>query len=329
MDNTVTANPGSNAGSESAGPSTALDSPSNLNFWEPEDDQAKPEASEERIEKATEPDEATEGGQEADTGEEPETQAEPAAQKLADDTLIDLGDGGEKVSLRELKDRGLRERDYRLKTAQNGETTRRLQGEASRLQQSVNALADYLASALPPEPDPSLLYGTAEQRQWFHDQDAMFKAAQAKLHEVLQHAHTAQTVQTEVNQVERQQRLNLAAETLAGDPDVGAMIRDNAKAKQFFETAYKAAESAGYSRQELQAYTDPRAFKMAWLAGIGQQALAARAKAQAKVEKVPPVVAPQKAQQSPNAAASRKNKEAWARLNKSGSIHDAMSIDFD
>lgn len=326
MDNTVTANPGSNAGSESAGPSTALDSPENLNFWEPEDDQAKPEGSEQRIEKATETDEATEGGQESDTGEEHEEQAEPAGVKLADDTLIDLGDGGEKVSLRELKDRGLRERDYQLKRANDAAVARQVRSQAESLQNSVNALADYLASRLPPEPDPTLAY---TDFQSYGQQKAVFEAAQAELHSVLQFAHQTQTVQTEVSQVERAQRLNQAAEYLAADPDVGSLIRDNAKAKQFFETAYKAAESAGYSRQELQAYTDPRAFKMAYLAGIGQQALAARAKANSKVEKVPPVVAPQRAQQAPGAAVSKRSKEASARLTKSGSIHDAMRIDFD
>lgn len=324
MDNSVTANPGSNAGSESAGPSTALDSPENLNFWEPEDDQAKPEVSEQRIEKATETDEATEGGQESDTGEEHDEQAEPAAQKLTDDTLVDLGD--EKVSLREIKDRGLRERDYRLKTAQVGETTRKLQSEATRLQQSVNALADYLASRLPAEPDPTLAY---TDFQAYGQQKAVFEAAQAELHSVLQFAHQSQAVNNEVSQVERVQRLNMAAETLAADPDVGSLIRDQAKAKQFFETAYKAAEANGYSRQELQSYTDPRAFKMAWLAGIGKQALDARAKANSKVERVPPVVAPQKAQQGQNAVVGRRSKEASARLNKTGSIHDAMRIDFD
>lgn len=325
MDNTVTANPGSNAGSESAGPSTALDSPENLTFWEPEDDQAKPEVSAERIEKATETDEATEGGQESDTGEEPEEQAEPAAVKLTDDTLVDLGD--EKVSLREIKDRGLRERDYQLKRANDAAVARQVRSQAENLQQSVTALADYLASALPPEPDPALLYGTPEQRQWFHDQDAMFKAAQAKLHEVLQHSRTAQAVQNEVSQVERAQRLNMAAETLAADPDVGSLIRDQAKAKQFFETAYKAAEANGFSRQELQAYTDPRAFKMAYLAGLGKQWLEARAKANSKVERVPPVVAPQKGKQ-PNSA-DRRNQEAMARLRKSGSKSDALKVDFE
>ena len=99
--------------------------------------------------------------------------------------------------------------------------------------------------------------------------------------------------------------------------------------EQLVDEAYSAAEAAGYSRQELQAYTDPRAFKMAWLAGIGQQALAAKAKAQAKVEKAPPVVAPQKAQQGQKAVVTRRSQQASARLNKSGSIHDAMGIDFD
>ena len=327
MENAVAANPGESAGSQSAGPSTALDNPSNLNFWEPDEEQASPSPeTSDGNDQASEPAETTEGGQEAEAGET-EQQAEPEAHKLPDDALIDLGD--EKVTLRELKDRGLRDKDYRFKTERTKKELDAVRSQAGALQQSVNALADYLASALPPEPDPSLLYGTTEQRQYFHDQNAIYQAAQAKLHEVLQHAHAAQAVQSEVSQVERAQRLNLAAETLAADPDVGSLIRDNAKAKQFFETAYKAAEAAGYSRQELQAYTDPRAFKMAYLAGIGQQALAARAKAQAKVEKVPPVVAPQRAQQAPGAAVSKRSREASARLSKSGSIYDAMKIDFD
>lgn len=325
MDNTVTANPGSDAGSESAGPSTALDNPSNLNFWEPEDDQAKPEDSGERIEKATEPVETAEGGQEAEADDTDQEQAaEPAAHTLGDDALIDIG--GEKVTLRELKDRGLREKDYRQKTMQTGEMSRAVRSQAERLQQSVNALAELVASRLPPEPDPSLAY---TDYQTYAQQKAIFDATQAELHAVLQHAHQAQAVSNELSQVERTQRLNLAAETLASDPEVGAQIRDPAKARQFFDTAYKAAEAAGYSRQELQAYTDPRAFKMAWLAGIGQQALAAKAKAQAKVEKAPPVVAPQKAQQGQKAVVTRRSQQASARLNKSGSIHDAMGIDFD
>ncbi len=327
MDNPVAANPGESAGSQSAEPSTALDSPSNLNFWEPEDDQANPSPeTSDGIAQASEPAETTEGGQEAEA-DDTEQVAEPAAHKLTDDALIDLGD--EKVSLRELKDRGLRDKDYRYKTEAVKNERTAVRQQAERLQQSVNALAELLASELPSEPDPSLLYGTPEQRQWFHDQNAIYQATQAKLHQVLQHAHTAQTVTGEVDQAERAQRLNLAAETLASDPEVGAQIRDPAKARQFFETAYKAAEAAGYSRQELQAYTDPRAFKMAWLAGIGQQALAAKAKAQAKVEKAPPVVAPQKAQQGQKAVASRRSQQASTRLNKSGSIHDAMGIDFD
>ena len=229
-------------------------------------------------------------------------------------------------SLRELKDRGLRERDYQLKRARDAESARHVQSQAERLQQSVNALAELVASRMPSEPDPSLAY---TDYQAYAQQKAIFDATQAELHAVLQHAHQAQAVSNELSQVERTQRLNLAAETLASDPEVGAQIRDPAKARQFFETAYKAAEAAGYSRQELQAYTDPRAFKMAWLAGIGQQALAAKAKAQAKVEKAPPVVAPQKAQQGQKAVVTRRSQQASARLNESGSIHDAMGIDFD
>lgn len=325
MENPVAANPGESAGSQSAEPSTALDNPSNLDFWEPGDEPANPESDgSDGIAQASEPAETTEGGQEAEAGTE-EAADDGDKPAISDDYELDLG-GGEKATIKELKLRGLREKDYRYKTENLSREVVQVKSQAANLQQSVNALADYLTSRLPPEPDPSLAY---TDFQTYGQQKAIFEAAQAELHSVLQFAHQTQAVQTEVSQVERTQRLNMAAEYLAQDPDVGSQIRDPAKGKQFFETAYKAAEAAGYTRQELQAYTDPRAFKMAYLAGIGQQALAARAKAQTKVQNVPPVNAPNKARAAPNAAETRRNQEAMARLRKSSSKADALRVDFD
>jgi hypothetical protein len=54
----------------------------------------------------------------------------------------------------------------------------------------------------------------------------------------------------------------------------------------------------------------------------------AKAKVAQKVEKVPPVVPPKRAQQK-NAAQIRSNQDAMRRLSRTGSIHDALGVDFD
>ena len=58
------------------------------------------------------------------------------------------------------------------------------------------------------------------------------------------------------------------------------------------------------------------------------KAEAARKTVAKKVENVPPVVPGKKAQQA-GAATVRANKDAMSRLSRTGSINDAMSIDFD
>jgi len=63
-------------------------------------------------------------------------------------------------------------------------------------------------------------------------------------------------------------------------------------------------------------------------AGDARAAEAARTKAAQKVVNVPPVAA-QRRQGGPNAVKTRANQEALTRLNRSGSIKDAMAVDFD
>jgi cysteinyl-tRNA synthetase len=94
---------------------------------------------------------------------------------------------------------------------------------------------------------------------------------------------------------------------------------------KFFETVSAAAREFGVSAQELDAITDHRYYAALHYAAIGRRALAARAKAQEKVKDAPPVAAPKRAKAVP----ASNNRDAMAKLARSGSIRDAMRVDWD
>ena len=75
--------------------------------------------------------------------------------------------------------------------------------------------------------------------------------------------------------------------------------------------------------------TDHRLFALAHYAKIGMEAQKAKATAAKKVASVPPVSPPKKAALSGDAQVARKNIEAMRRLSRTGSIADAMAVDFD
>ena len=82
----------------------------------------------------------------------------------------------------------------------------------------------------------------------------------------------------------------------------------------------------GFTAQELQQATDHRLFKLAHWARKGMAAEKARAAAKAKAQAAPPV-APHKPGQGARAASG--NAEAMRKLSRTGSLKDALAVDFD
>ncbi|WP_234835258.1 hypothetical protein [Sinorhizobium meliloti] len=78
----------------------------------------------------------------------------------------------------------------------------------------------------------------------------------------------------------------------------------------------------------MQGFTDHRYFKVMHYAMLGLQAEQAKSKALTKVANAPPATAKAKPNGPVNPQA-RKNQDAMKRLSKTGSIKDAMSIDFE
>ncbi|OWK26290.1 hypothetical protein AJ87_02905 [Rhizobium yanglingense] len=78
----------------------------------------------------------------------------------------------------------------------------------------------------------------------------------------------------------------------------------------------------------MQGFTDHRYFKVMHYAMLGLQAEQAKNKAMTKVANAPPATAKPKPNGAVNPQA-RKSQDAMKRLSKTGSIKDAMSIDFE
>lgn len=315
------------AGSDSVRPSLSLDDAAALDFDDPLEDtneteqEAQSESGTDEAEgqESDEIDANADGDDEAEA-EEPGEEDEASTPEPGDDVSITLN--GEKLTLNELKRGYLREGDYTRKTQVISQKEKNLDALSSRVISTVNAVADFLVRQIPAAPDPSLAMTDPGK---FVQQKAMHEAAVAQVNALLSQAGEAKTV---ANELTVQQRADLLREENAKLAESFPTTVTDEGRKKFFDEAATAAKELGYSDDEIKAVADHRMFKLAHYAMLGLRAEQAKAKAKQKVASVPPV-APQKRQQGANASHAAKNREAMKRLARTGSIADALAIDFD
>jgi regulator of replication initiation timing len=306
------------SGIDSAEPSDALDNPANLNFGEPEEDQANEEVEQTGTETDSETDAPVEDGQEAEEpadGTETEEGAQPA--EVKDDAVVDVA--GEKLPISELKAGYQRQADYTRKTQELGNKRRDLEALSTRVTASVDAIADLLVKQIPPAPDASL--AMTDPGKYVADK-AMHDAMMAQVASVIEQA---QAPKEAVNKLTQEQRAELLQSENAKLAEAFPQTMKPETRKKFFDDVSRVANELGYSQQELEGVTDHRMFKLAYYANLGMAAEKAKAKATQKVANVPPMA--QQKRQVP--AKIRANQDAMKRLAKSGSIHDALDIDFE
>lgn len=315
----------SDALSDRAAPSDALDNSEFLNFEEPEEEQANQKAEDTGAETNSETDAAVEDGQEAEeTAGETETEAEgaegeekPEAPAIKDDVVVDVN--GEKLPLSELKSGYMKTADYTRKTQELGNKRRDLETLSTRVTQSVNAIADLLVKQLPPAPDTTL--AMTDPAKYVQDK-AMHDAMMAQITAVIDQANTTKDV---VNKLTQEQRSELLQSENAKLAEAFPQTTKPESRKKFFDDVANVAKDMGYSQAELESVTDHRVFKLAYYAKMGMEAEKAKAKAAQKVVNAPPMT-PNK---RPQNAAVKANKDAMKRLDQTGSIKDAMLIDID
>lgn len=319
--------PADAGGTGTATPSdSSLDNPANWNFADPDEDRDEPEAQATESESDAEPVEAAESDQEAEESTDDTSEAkegdEPTEKAPGDDVKVSLP-GGEEVTLAELRNGYLRQADYTRKTTQVAETRRTLDDQSQRLTQATERFAAFIQSQVPPPPDPQLLYSDPNAH---YQQLRIHEAAMAQVRQLLEMGGAAKEVSKTINQADERERLSAENAKLAERFPQTAKPETRAK---FFESATGAARDLGFSEAELANVTDHRMFALAHYARLGMEAEKAKATAAKKVANVPPVTPPKKAALSGDAQVVRKNQEAMRRLSRSGSIADAMAVDWE
>lgn len=308
--------------SDSARPALSIDDAANLDFAEPEEANEREEdkgQSENATDEAQQGQEADEPAPEGDEPQDAENGEEAAND--APDTVITLK-GGEQVPLEELKLGYMRERDYRHKTQDIGNKSRNLDSLTARVTATVNAVADFLFQQLPEEPTYQLAVSNPTE---FTRKKAIYDAQLAQVRSIIDMSAEPKKVAEELSAGANDELLSAESEKLA--EAFPQTLKDEGRAK-FFNEAFETARELGFSDQEMKGITDHRMFKLAHYARIGLAAEQAKGKALSKVTAAPPVT-PNPRQNGATNRQVQKSKEAMQRLSKTGSIKDAMAIDFD
>ncbi|MDK1373357.1 MULTISPECIES: hypothetical protein [unclassified Sinorhizobium] len=253
-------------------------------------------------------------------GDEPGLSDEGPANE-AEDLVVTLK-GGEEVPLEELKLGYMRDRDYRHKTQDLANGRRTLESMSSRIAATANAVAELIAGEIPDEPPEELrLYDPqAYQRQW-----ALHQAGLEQLARVMALGDEPAAVTAELQAAASEERLETEnARLLEAFPETG---QDEGR-QAFFADAFETARELGFSDEEVREVVDHRLFKLAHYARLGLIAERSRARALQKVAAAP-ASAPRMKARSETRRHQRESREAMQRLTRTGSIRDAMAVDFE
>lgn len=249
----------------------------------------------------------------AETDEEGEQEAATAAD------LIELPDGT-RLDREEVVKGYLRQADYTRKTTEVAQRQRALEAETTRINGITEAFIGHLSRMIPPAPDQALAYRDPAA---YTRAKAAHDAAVQQVQQIIQVGEQAKQAQQNVSNVDRQR---IVAEE---NTKLVQRFPETATPKgrqAFFAQAAEAAQAAGFSMDELQGVTDHRMFALAHLASLGMKAQQAQTKAREKAAKAPPVA---QKPSNPKVQAAARNREAMKRLSQTGSIRDAMRVDFE
>ena len=273
------------------------------------------------------PDEDTEEAVEQDAPDD-EGEAEPEATDVAteavaayaeDTAVVKLSDGTE-MPVAELKNGYLRQSDFTRKTQELANERKTVSADAERMQRITTAFVDKLTSLVPNPPPTELIYSDpqkAYQMQQIHER------AMAQVKELIDLGDAPKEISAAMSGADKQRQIQEANARLV------EMFPEAASGKgreAFFNGVQSAANDLGFSNDDLTAVRDPRVFALAHWAAKGMAAEKAKAAAKAKVAAAPPAT-PRKPGQG--ARQANGNAEAMRRLTRSGSIHDAVKIDWD
>lgn len=285
----------------------APDTAEDWNYFDPDEDQGTEDSPEEpAIE-----DGATEevAAEEAEVADPVEADAE---------ALVTLGDGS-KVKVADLAKSYFRESDYTRKTQELATVRKTVEADAKRIESITEAFIDHLTALVPNEPDKALIYRdpVAFMRQKQLREDALDQVK--KLIEIGEQPKQVADAMTQ------QERDTLIADENRKLAERIPTVTTEQGRQKFFSQAAEVAQEIGFTMDELQKTTDHRLFVLAHYAKVGMEAMKARTVAKTKAQAAPPV-APRKPGQPVQV---KSNVDAMRKLARSGSIKDALKIEWD
>ncbi len=276
------------------------DTADNTTYWDPDDDQDTPEA---------EPEPATDEGTEESTETEEAAPEQPAQIVLPD---------GTQVPLEEVTKGYLRQADYTRKVTEVATQRKALEADLQVTEGVIQTFIDHLTKMVPAAPDPAM---AIRNPSGYVAAKAQYEAAMAQVQQLIEIGKQPKAIKEKLEQGDVQAKI--AAENAALAEKIPMAATPEGRQK-FFASAAEAAQHAGFSMDDLQGVTDHRLFVLAHWANEGLKAAKARETAKAKVANVPPA-APRKPGQP---AQVNRNADAMKRLTRSGSIRDAVKVDW-
>ena len=290
------------------------DTPETFDYYDPDDDQDTVEA---EAAEGTEDEGDTEA--EAEAVDETETEEAEAADEPKQPETVKLQDGSE-VTFDELTKGYLRQSDYTRKQQETANERKALAEGAARIERITQTFVDHLASMVPPEPNPQLALTDPGK---FTAQKAQYDAALAQVQQLMKIADEPKQVRNGMSR-EEHAKLQQAERAKLVEALPAASTQDGMKA--VYADLQSVAQQVGFSADEVGQVIDHRFFVLADWAKKGMEADRAATAAKAKAQKAPPA-APRKPGQP--AKAGVRNVEAMRKLGRTGSIRDAMAVDFD
>lgn len=285
-------------------------------YYDPDEDnvEEQAEATDDETDEAEAEDEATD--QETETDDDETDEDTPTY--ATDDALVKLADGTE-VAVKDLLADRMRQSDYSRKTQDLANRRKTLDADFQRFEGIQGALVDYLTGLIPPPPDGAL---SQTDPGAYNAQKARHDAAVAQLQKLVELGDQSKEVKSSLSEQDQQQQYQDMLQNLnTALPQIGT--------KEGWEglrqdIAHVASE-IGFTADEIRGQTDHRVFVLAHWAKKGMDAEKAKSKAKEKANAAPK---PPRKPGQPARQGSR-NREAMKKLGRSGSIRDAMAVDFD
>ena len=171
---------------------------------------------------------------------------------------------------------------------------------------------------MPPEPDLSLAQQDPGAYQY---QKALRESAVRELQQFMQGSQQAQSTVQQMSQQELQQMREAETAKLV---EAMPTLKDPVKLKAFHDANSKFLADFGFDAEQISGVTDYRLHQLAHFARIGKRAVENRGNAQRRLAE-----APRKGSKPKRAGAPMsERKKAMRRLAQTGSIQDALNINF-